>query len=360
MLGIVISTRQRIFGLDLLRAVAIFCVVHRHGMHLVRGTRLDWLANLPVPHGVDLFFVLSGFLIGQSVMRMMEGEGVWQRTWRFYKKTALRILPNYYALLLLNLLVVWFGVISADLTATPMYQYVTLTQNIFTPFQGFYWESWSLPIQWWFYMALPIVAIALRRVVGRYALPVAALLAIVGCAAYRASVGMGLDDPYYYDIIIRKTLATRTDSIYVGVLAAWVYREYPQLWQRCRWWALAVGAAVFVAERSISYTLGDTYSVVFFPMLAPIACGLALPALSSWKTARGPVAKGIMVLSLLSYSMFMVNLLVASIVDGPMHAFATTHGEAAYLLFWVIVVAATFVLYYCVERPAMRLREKLK
>ena len=58
--------------------------------------------------------------------------------------------------------------------------------------------------------------------------------------------------------------------------------------------------------------------------------------------------------------MFMVNLLIVSIVDGSMHTFATTHGEAAYLLFWLMVVAATFMLYYCVERPAMRLREKLK
>ena len=74
MLGIVISTRQRVFGLDLLRAFAIFCVVHRHGKHLIYGTKLDWLANMPLPHGVDLFFVLSGFLIGLSVMKMASRE----------------------------------------------------------------------------------------------------------------------------------------------------------------------------------------------------------------------------------------------------------------------------------------------
>ena len=360
MLGIVISTRQRVFGLDLLRAFAIFCVVHRHGMHLIRGTRLDWLSHLPVPHGVDLFFVLSGFLIGLSVMKMMSQPPVWQQTWRFYRKTALRILPNYYAMLLINLLAVWLGLITADLTATPMYQFVTLTQNIFTPFQGFYWESWSLPVQWWFYIFFPLIVIGLRRIVGRYALPVAAVIAIVACTLYRAKVGLGLTDPYHYDIIIRKTLATRTDCIYVGVLAAWLCRECPTLWQRCRWWALAVGVVLFIADRSIHYTVGDAYSVLVLPLINSVACALTLPALNSWKTALGPVAKGIMVLSLLSYSMFMVNLLMVSIVDGSMHSFATTHGEAAYLLFWLMVVAATLMLYYCVERPAMRLREKLK
>lgn len=360
MLGIVISTRQRVFGLDLLRAFAIFCVVHRHGMHLIRGTRLDWLSHLPVPHGVDLFFVLSGFLIGLSVMKMMTQPPLWQQTWRFYRKTALRILPNYYAMLLLNLLAVCLGLSTADLTATPMYQYVTLTQNILTPFQGFYWESWSIPVQWWFYIFFPLIVIGLRRIVGRYALPVAAVLAIVACTLYRAKVGLGLTDPYHYDIIIRKTLATRTDCIYVGVLAAWLCRECPKLWQKCRWWALAVGIALFIADRSIQYTVGDAYSVLLLPLINSVACALTLPALNSWKTARGHVAKGIMVLSLLSYSMFMVNLLVVSIVDGSMHTFATAHGEAAYLLFWLMVVAATFMLYYCVERPAMRLREKLK
>ena len=227
MLGIVISTRQRVFGLDLLRAFAIFCVVHRHGKHLIYGTKLDWLSHLPVPHGVDLFFVLSGFLIGLSVMKMMSEKPVLQQTCHFYRKTALRILPNYYAMLLINLLAVWLGLITADLTATPMYQFVTLTQNLFTPFQGFYWESWSLPVQWWFYIFFPLIVIGLRRIVGRYALPVAAVLAIVACTLYRAKVGLGLTDPYHYDIIIRKTLATRTDCIYVGVLAAWLYRECP-------------------------------------------------------------------------------------------------------------------------------------
>ena len=359
MLGIVISTRQRVFGLDLLRAFAIFCVVHRHGKHLIYGTKLDWLANMPLPHGVDLFFVLSGFLIGLSVMRMAAREDKWHQTWRFYGKTALRILPNYYALLLVNLLLVSLGVINADLHATPMYQYITLTQNLFTPFYGFYWESWSVPIQWWFYIFFPLLVIAVRRVSGRYAVPVVVVLAVAGSLLFRALTCMGVDDPYHYDILVRKTLASRTDSIYMGVLAAWVCREFPDFWQRCRWWALGAGVALFVAERSIGYSLGDFYSIVVLPIMVPIAVALSLPALNSWRTAKGKMAKAIMVVSLLSYSMFMINLIAAYIIDGPMQEFSKAHGEAAYGLFWLMVVVGTFLLYYVVERPAMSLRERL-
>lgn len=345
--------------MDLLRAFAIFCVVHRHGKHLIYGTALDWLARMPLPHGVDLFFVLSGFLIGLSVMRMTAQEDAWHRTWRFYGKTALRILPNYYALLLLNLLMVYGGVIEADMGETPLYRYLTLTQNVFAPFHGFYWESWSVPIQWWFYIFFPVWVMLLRRVAGRYALPAVVLLAFAGSVAFRATVCMGVDDMYHYDVLVRKTLASRTDSIYVGVLAAWVSREFPDVWRRGRWWALAGGVALFAAERLTDYTLGGFYSVVVLPMMVPAAVGLSLPALSSWRMARGRAAKGIMAVSLLSYSMFMINLLMAYIVDGPMETFSKTHGEAAYALFWLMVVAGTFALYYCVERPAMRVRERL-
>ena len=176
MLKLVISTRQRVFGLDMLRALAIVCVVHGHGKHYLYGTSMEWLAELPLPHGVDLFFVLSGFLIGLSVMKMLEQERYGAQLGRFYGKTALRILPNYYAMLLVNLLLVATGVVQGDLGAMPLYRFATLTQNIADPFYGFYWESWSVPIQWWFYIFFPLVAWLAYRVAGRKALPVTALV----------------------------------------------------------------------------------------------------------------------------------------------------------------------------------------
>ena len=66
MLGIKIDYDKRIYGFDLLRAFAIFCVIHGHGRHLMTGTIFENFPWFNLPHGVGIFFVLSGFLIGYS------------------------------------------------------------------------------------------------------------------------------------------------------------------------------------------------------------------------------------------------------------------------------------------------------
>ena len=67
MFGIQIEAK-RLFGLDFLRALAIFIVVHGHGVHFLGNTFL----TIPYLHGVDIFFVLSGYLIGKSFMTYAE------------------------------------------------------------------------------------------------------------------------------------------------------------------------------------------------------------------------------------------------------------------------------------------------
>ena len=158
--------KKRVFGLDALRAFAIFTVMQGHAETFLYDTKMDFFSDLPLPHGVDIFFVLSGFLIGKSFISYLdrnENRLGSTKILTFYAKTALRILPNYYLLLLINYLLVRFQVISGDTTAFPIWRFATFTQDLFTPFWGFYWESWSLPVQWWFYIFFPLLLVILSR-----------------------------------------------------------------------------------------------------------------------------------------------------------------------------------------------------
>ena len=134
----------RNFGLDLIRAVAILTVVFAHGDILIRkffpGAPFLWVID-----GVDLFFVLSGFLIGTILIRIFDGPkytiGV---ILNFWKRRWFRTLPNYYLILFVNVIIVLvatggFGEFSLD--------YVVFLQNFRKPHPYFFEVAWSLAIE---------------------------------------------------------------------------------------------------------------------------------------------------------------------------------------------------------------------
>ncbi|MBO4654318.1 MAG: acyltransferase [Bacteroidales bacterium] len=158
MLGIKIDGK-RIFGLDVLRAFAIICVVHGHAVCLLANTRLSFLSEIPHPRGVDIFFILSGYLIGGSFLSYAQKNQKvdFRKSLHFYARTSFRILPNYYFILLAYIFLISFGLVNGDIHRFPLWMFCTFTQNLFTPFYDFYWESWSLSVQWWFYLLFPIL-----------------------------------------------------------------------------------------------------------------------------------------------------------------------------------------------------------
>jgi peptidoglycan/LPS O-acetylase OafA/YrhL len=231
---------RRLPGLDLLRAVAILSVICTHawiagGM----GTGFGWIEQYGWM-GVDLFFVLSGYLIGRQVLTQFKHEGSLD-LWAFYRQRAYRILPAY-----LVVVALYFGLpaLREQSAIQPVWQFLTFTMNLFVDQSTMhsFSSAWSLCVEEHFYLVFPLIVIAFAPRSNKWRL-IAALFCIVAFemawrgyawwqSAGPASDGSGLwemDGHRYMELIYYPTYA-RLDGLLAGVAIAVLCVYRPALW----------------------------------------------------------------------------------------------------------------------------------
>lgn len=356
-----VSSSGRIFGLDLFRAVAIVLVVLRHGGIVLGLGGIGSPGWLEMIDGVDLFFVLSGFLIGTILLKEMHREEGFtpRRLARFWKRRWFRTLPAYYLILAVNVLLVRTHFMNGDLSAFNA-RFLVFLQNFNTPFTGFFWESWSLAVEEWFYLLTPLMMIALLRILpAKWSfLAVTALMLVVPPILRYHRMDPHLDTFWGY-IVIGKVVLTRLDSIAYGLLAAWTCYHYRTLWDKLRIPALLVGAAAILLLAT-THPLEEVFlRQVLIYSLIPLAAMLLLPAANSLRKINGPVPAAITHISKISYSMYLVNLaLVAEVIRSRFPPTGTMDAIFKYMLFWAVVVVLASLLHRYFELPMLRLRER--
>ena len=152
------QNRERQPGLDLLRALAIVVVVVYHaalfGFKLPgRVDRFGWI-------GVDLFFVLSGYLIGgQLLAPLARNQPI--KLGRFFTRRALRILPAYFVVLAVYFLLPLWREYSE--MSQPLWKFLLSVQNIALHGGTAFSHAWSLAVEDQFYLALPFLLLFLYR-----------------------------------------------------------------------------------------------------------------------------------------------------------------------------------------------------
>ncbi|MES2630244.1 MAG: acyltransferase [Bacteroidota bacterium] len=168
------STSPRLHGLDHLRALAIFIVFFYHYQlpffghpaWLTEAAAFGWV-------GVDLFFVLSGFLISSQVFAAIGNSGTFELKSYFIKR-VFRILPAYLVVVAVYFIV---PVFRERESLPPLWKFLTFTQNIgldnFT--EGTFSHAWSLCVEEHFYLVLPFTLLAILH---------AKVLADRGCSSH--------------------------------------------------------------------------------------------------------------------------------------------------------------------------------
>ncbi len=221
------TTLKRIPELDGLRGIAILLVISFHyinnqlfhseniiGKALGKATSFGWV-------GVDLFFILSGFLIGTVLIRSKNSKNYFST---FYIRRIVRIIPNYFLLIIIFLILTAIPYFSSNYFLTgnnilPAWSYFAMMHNIYMALQNNMGNvamsvTWSIGIEEQFYIIFPFIVYFLKDKWLPFLMTACIVLAIIFRMQFHNWI-----PPYVL-------LHCRMDAISFGVLVAWFNYHY--------------------------------------------------------------------------------------------------------------------------------------
>jgi len=348
----VIARDVRFPLVDALRAIAALSIVAYHLAFLLGGFDLDvagrWLARLNV--GVPLFFAISGFLLYRPwAAARLAGEPP-PSARRYAVRRALRILPAYW--LALSVIALLAG--RSDVFSWPgaLVHYGLFQGYDAGRFTGGIGPAWTLSIEVTFYVLLPLLALAMRRVAGGLRGELAMLVVLVAISlAFKAAVLALADGDAPAYLVLLAALPAQLDMFAAGMALA-VLRVAGIGRAGGWWWLVALAAfsllGLWTPAADAPRVLGEhaLQTVVAVSLLIPAVLaereGGAVRRLLAWR----PLAW----VGLISYGLYLWHLdAIRQLVDADLPApVVIVAGTAA-------SIALGAASWYALERYALRL-----
>jgi peptidoglycan/LPS O-acetylase OafA/YrhL len=357
-------------GLDTLRALAISLVFFYHYKVVVSGAdTFGWLSNIGWV-GVDLFFVLSGYLIANQIFSgIQQGQPLSLKL--FYMRRALRTLPVFWVVLALYFLL---PNVMGGRTPPPLWTFLTFTQNFGLQPGTAFSHAWSLCVEEQFYLVLPLILVAgayLRSTKVQGWILLFALLAVGVGARITLWQTYGRDSTGnmagYYPNVYYATLC-RFDEFLPGVAVAMLKHFHQPLWNRLMQhgkmlFVAGVIATLTILALALNFYYIDGYGYGFFmsafgySLIALSFSVLVMAALSDKSSLYRLRIPGAYQIALWSYSIYLSHKAVAFIINKQLKPldwppFVTVMAVT------VMSVIVGWLLYRLVEEPFMSLRAR--
>ncbi|HET7097316.1 MAG TPA: acyltransferase [Casimicrobiaceae bacterium] len=348
---------SRVFGLDFTRALAISLVLFTHASFFLAPLKPDFEPLFMVGYlGVDLFFALSGFLIGGILLDSAAPGAGW--VGRFWVRRWLRTLPNYYLFLLINI-AIYLWIEGRWPQSLP---YVFFVQNLAWPHPLFFPEAWSLALEEIFYLLAPLAMLVFLPVLRqRWQTVLVLVAALLVALLLRTLYVLDANPPWHEGV--RKISLIRLDAIGYGVLAVYLCKAYALTLGARRRFAVAGALGLLAAWALYLATAIDTSVVARTLLFSIVSASFAamLPLASVWLEPAWPprAIAAVRRLALWSYALYLTHLPVMRVIYKLDLAPANTLGcYAMGVIFAALSIASAALVYRGFERPILALRDR--
>lgn len=354
-----IRPQQHKISLDLLRALAILLVLGRHSFANGLWHWIGW-------SGVDLFFVLSGFLVSGLIFQEIKTQGD-VRLGRFLVRRALKIYPSFYVFLLVSVLAAWI--------TDRNYETSQLLSEIFylqSYFDGLWMHTWSLAVEEHFYLVFALVVAFWQR----QGLPIhvgVTLKWLIGILLFWMAIRWGYCWSHRFEPSFDFTAThLRADGIWLGVILSFSYHFGSlQQWIDLRNGAFLLSIVIAVAMLLLfpagSFVMNTVGILVVALGYGGLLC-LGLGMENRLGTIMRDGGWGAQVLRILaslgrhSYSIYLWHLLVDNLLmKAGMYATLGWEygGTAAGLITIVFAILLGISMGTLIELPVLRWRNRV-
>lgn len=379
--------RNRIAGLDVIRTAAVSLVIFDHcsflfnplqklpiiGVVVLAFTTLNEILGY---FGVELFFVLSGFLISSILFSMLdESKSFKQIITVFLYSRWLRTLPNYFLFILINYLLF----LGLNISLKFDFRFLLFLQNFLTPHPVFFKEAWSLSVEEWFYLLLVILSATLfvflkvekKRV---FLISVCSFI-ITSLLIKGVFIYSNMNYHLSFDEYFRKIVVFRFDAVAIGVLGFWLSKYYLVWWNKFK--ELLFAAAIILItvsfyfffeiykydyklykqDNTIYFFTAEFYTLIWSFLI--LAMFPYFNSLLSFKSAK--LNQFFEFFSKISYSLYLCNLPLLSVFKRTFfsESDSITIALINIVAYLSVLILLSFLLYSFYEKRFLVIRDKL-
>lgn len=357
-----LSTKERINSLDTLRGVAIILVIIRHYTDFITNqnnfgiiSQIGWI-------GVDLFFVLSGYLISNHIFKELSLNKF--SLIKFYIKRFFKTLPSYYFVLILYFFLPGF---TEKPIQVPLWKYLIFIQNYNLPTSGFS-QSWSLCVEEQFYLFFPFLAMWLypkRKKIFLYVLLFMIIggMLIRGMLWYYLTITNNLNFEHYKTTIYYPTYC-RLDGFIGGIILAYIQNYKNKIWQhitsfsnRFLWIGMVL---IFMSIIIIALRYPFLNSTITYPSMSLGFSLMVIAAFSQGSILTKFQSLFLSKLARWSYAIYLSQKPISVICANYFTKIGLDNNEyLVILLNFTIQIFVGYLMYTIIESNFMTLRERL-